>query len=333
MRSRWLSIAIFACSPLLFAGAPPRAADQQEAIRQFEVGNKWFEAADYEAARVAYQKSVDLVPRGSVFRNLGLAELELGRSLDALKHLRAALAAPDLNDAGRRKAEHDLERAYSETGHLSITTSAGASVSIDGQDVGTAPLAQPLDVTAQAHDLEAHLGAQSARLRVDAKAGATQTVDLTVAVAPPAPPVVPPPQPAVVPPAPAPAEPDHAAPEPAAFWTTRREVGLIVDGASLVAIGVGLYFNSAALKDASSTAGLSSTSCIGPSQPAACSTAGDEHSAQRTDATLNRVFLGVGIAGAAIGTTMFFWPSSRSRMALVPFASPYAAGLQLHGEL
>jgi hypothetical protein len=61
----------------------------------------------------------------------------------------------------------------------------------------------------------------------------------------------------------------------------------------------------------------------------------DAIGSQRTDTTLEGVFLGVGAAAVVAGAGIYFlWPkTSALHVAALPLVSPEGAGLQVRGEL
>jgi hypothetical protein len=320
---------------VIASGAPnAHAADpaaEQAAKKRFAQGSLLFKQGNYEAARAAFLDAYGLAPMGFILRNVAASEMRLGKPLDALRHLRGALAAPDLSSDRRAVVQKDLDEAYSATGHVGLNVADGAAVSVDGTAVeGQAPFKDPIDVMPGHHVFDARLGPRTAHVEAEVKAGAVQNVTLDLPPPPP-PPATVTASPVALPPPPA----EQPSQVSEGFWTTRRDVGVVVTGVGLVALGVGLGFDVASQNHASNATGiqLSSTACTGVSQPAGCNTFRSEQDAQRSDATLSRVFLGVGIAGAVAGVVLFFWPSSPSRVALGPMATPYGGGLQLRGDL
>jgi hypothetical protein len=335
-RARW-AVACGAMTLCLLA-APASAQDSgAEARARFGEGVKAYEQGDFERARLLFLQSLALVPRGSVFRNLGLAEMELGRPVDALRHLRAALDLPDLDAKRRSLTENDIREAYGETGHIFVETEDGATLKVDGEAVeGKAPFKDPVDVMPGRHMLDASFAAKSAHMSVDAQAGHLVRAKLSLEAPAPARP----PQPSmastavVAPPVlttPRTTESPPAQERP--FWNVRREIGtsLLVEG--LVSTGVGLYFFTQATdaqnRADAARAGLAPWSCSGPSQPPACGVANDAWSAQSTDATLNYVFLGVGVASLVAGVAMVLWPESSASVGIRPSVTPRGAGLHL----
>lgn len=351
MRNRWLFVAL--CSGVLLSLAPPAlavspdATSLKQAQERFQEGNRKFAAGDYEAARVAYQQSLVLAPRASTYMNLGAAELKLGDPVAALKHLRIAMAAPDLTADKKPVAERHFGDAYGATGHIAVLTSPGATVTVDGHEVeGRAPFAEQIDVTAGRHTLEAHLGERSSKFEVEAKPGQVSSIDLAIATAPSPPPATPEPSPAVAPstsPIPSSGTPVGAEsdiPQPSSFWNTRREVGLAVAGAGVLAIGAAVIFSVEGSNEGNHARSLASGlpsngACAGGAPPTGCGALQDARSSQKTDSTMSGVFLGVGGAAFVAGAAMFLWPSPAKggQTAIIPYFSPQGGGLQIQGEL
>jgi hypothetical protein len=327
-------LAVLALSPVSVAHAQDPSAAAAQA--RFNEGVAAYERRDFDRARVLFLQSVALQPRGSAFRNLGLCEMQMGRPVEALAHLRAALHLPDLDATRRTVTQNDLREAYAATGHLVIETADGATLAVDGEPVeGTAPFREPIDVTAGAHVLEAKSSDKKSLATVDARAGVLVVASLPIGGAGAttssgAPLVASGPLSDTLltggPPAASSAPP---------FWNTRRAVGLGLVAAGIASAAVGIYFytqaNDAEDRNDAARAGLEPWSCSGPSQPAACGIASDARSTQQEDAVLNYVFLGAGGAAAIVGATMFLWPNSRSMM-VTPSVGANSAGLRLQGE-
>jgi hypothetical protein len=347
MTKRWapaaLCCAVWLCTAGRASAADPDPQTVKQAQERLREGNRLFDAGNYEGARVAYEQSLVLVPHGSTYRNLGTTEIKLGDPVSGLKHLRLAMKAPDLAADRKSITKRDLDDAFAATGHIAVSTAAGATVTVDGNAVaGTAPFSDQIDVTIGKHTLEARLGAQSARFEVDTKGGQVSSIELAI---------TPPPSPAPAPAVPNASLPPSSSPSLATmpevpvregtpeFWNTRRDVGVAVGAAGLVGLGVAAYFDAQAgsqgNRATSLLAGLSSSgACAGSAPPAGCSSLRDAHDSQKTDSTLSVVFLGIGGAAFVAGAAMFFWPasSSSSQTAITPFFSPQGGGLQIRRE-
>jgi tetratricopeptide (TPR) repeat protein len=317
--------------------APARAADTVVAARAEKLFYEGLDALgrrDYERAREDFEASVALVARGSALRNLATVDWALGRHLDALKHLRAALQTADLPAEMRVRASADLDAAYAATGHIAVNTDAGATVLVDGARVdGTAPLGDPLDVEPGVRVVETRLGDRVARSEVDAKPGVVVKADVRVG------PALGPPASAVPTPTEAPRDRDGSEGwTPHSFWNTRRGLGAALTGVGVasLAVGVGFFVEAVSQEDraSSAAAGLGPSSCSAPAPPASCATLTDALSAQRTDAVVSRVLIGVGIVGALAGGAMLLWPEPvrTHGVAVLPLIHPSGSEIAVEGK-
>jgi hypothetical protein len=312
--------------------APPENASAE---RLFYAGLDALNRHDYEHARQDFEASVALAPRGSALRNLATVDWALGRHAYALRNLRAALATTDLPAEMREGARKDIDAAYAATGHIKVSTDAGATIAIDGQPVeGVAPLDQPIDVEPGAHLVEAHLGDGAGRAQVDAKAGVVVNAEVLV-------------RPASLPPAAvaraeapsvAPVD-DHALePRSPSFWSSRRIVGTVAVAAGLASVAVGAVYFGAAVRDenraTSAAAALGPSSCLGAAQPAACAAFNDATSAEWADGQTSRALVGIGAVAAVIGAALVFWPEKwhLRGISLRPMGAPTVAGGSVAGS-
>ena len=101
-----------------------------------------------EAALEFFTQANTARPSGVARAQMGLAAQALGRWVPAYDHLRAALATDDEFVARNRTTlEGALETVQTHVGRLELRSAAsGASVQINGRDVGTLPLPGPITV-------------------------------------------------------------------------------------------------------------------------------------------------------------------------------------------
>ncbi len=100
----------------------------------------------YERALAAYIKARELVPNPKIFFPIATAEEKLEKWVDAATHYRLFLGqAGEIDAKLRADAEKRLENVKLNVGVLALAISPeGAQVSIEGNVVGTSPLAEPL---------------------------------------------------------------------------------------------------------------------------------------------------------------------------------------------
>jgi hypothetical protein len=102
--------------------------------------------AQFENAVTAYRRAIEAGDDVAVYVDLANAEDKLGKLDDAVKHLRRVVAVP----AGVRpdvvkRATARLEDLSARIGFVTLAvTPAGASITLGGTEIGTAPLPEPL---------------------------------------------------------------------------------------------------------------------------------------------------------------------------------------------
>jgi hypothetical protein len=321
------------------AGRPAHAEAMADA--RFREGLRAYDKGDFDAARLDFLQAQAIYPRPSSLRNLALAELETKRPLDALQHLRAFIADVGTTPDRRALAERNVAEAYGKTGHLAISAPDGAHLTVDGKDVGVAPLKDAVDVEVGPHGVDMVGGPTTLHESVIAAAGKLTEVAFVppvvagnahvvgigpavVAVAPP--PVV------------RPGEPEHHG-----YWNGRRTVGVIIAGVGAVGMVVGGVFGAqrgSETSDANAALASITPRSLGACAPAsasnasACSALTSARSSNSSDANIEGPMLVGGGVLLAVGLITAFWPSPSSPppTALVPMAGPHLAGLSWSGS-
>ncbi len=316
-----------------------QAPEAPRAEQLFYEGVRALHEQAYERARTLFEQSLAIAARGSVLLDLAKAEWALGRHVDALKHLRAALERFDLPADNRQPAQRGLARWNAAVGHIAVNTDAGARVQVDGRPIdGAAPFADPIDVEPGVRVVETRLGALSGRAEVDAKAGVVVEANAFVARASPAPSMMSTlSSPPAAPPTPGAAALPADTPSSGTFWNPRRLVGVGVAGAGVVSLVVGGVFFAVASSDehraTAAASGLGPSGCSGASRPPACSSQDMAVASERTDGTISRVAIGAGIAAVVAGAMVAVWPSASTRdVAIAPAINSNGGSLALEGK-
>lgn len=342
--SRLAPVMLFACSASAMvllprearAGSPPSLTAQSEAQARFQTGLKYYDARDFESARLAFTQAYAVLQKPAILLNLALSEVYTDRPVEALEHLDRYLAETNLPEDKRERAKRAYDEAFKKTAHLALTVVPGTDVKVDGEAVS--PIPPLVHLKPGAHLVEGVRGKLTKTVAVDAVAGETTKVDVRLADDPG--------QAAT----PSPAKPDatvHAgappftAPPPAGgaettFLGWRSITGLALLGAGSVA----LVFGVVARGDASD-AGDRATSLSGslPNDGSTCTTTPsptcnelarsvqDRNDAQaRSDVLL--VTGGAGLAvGAGFVASAFLWPHRRASQAARLGPGPTAFGL------
>lgn len=332
-RRRWIASWGLAVA-LVVVTAPGLAADPPTAAGYLKQGLERFSREDYEGARAAFDHAYHLEPVAGTLFNLALSELRSGHPLEAVRHLRAYLEAPDaLPDKASAVRAKLLPRAEAQTARLQIDAPNGAAVVVDGVRLGSAPLTSAPDVGVGDHEVVAALGLWTQSLRVSAKAGEAVAVHFTMPEPSPVSPVVPPPPAAA--PVPASQRPMH---EGGGGPSTAKVVTFVVGGSLAVAAGsVGLGFSVASASSANHAAVLraelpSSSSCAVSPRPSACAPLAQDNANGQRDYWLGVGFyVAGGVLAASTLATLFLWPNEARKQAwtLSPMLAPRAAGAAL----
>ena len=149
-----------ALASLLAASSAPRPALAQvtdavraEAREHFDRGLRLFNQQDNEGALAEFQRAYELVPHPMVLYNLGLVLSAAGRPIQAVEAFDKLLASPAGLDAGRlARAKDERARQAALIGEVTVTSSVeGATVEVDGFEVGKTPLAAALRIAQGSH--------------------------------------------------------------------------------------------------------------------------------------------------------------------------------------
>lgn len=333
-------------APLLFAASLavslPASAQglsaQDEANARFQTGLKYYDARDFESARLAFTQAYAVLQKPSILLNLALSELYSNHALDAIAHFEQYIGDASMPADKRDKAKRHLDEAMKKTGHLQLRTAPGAEVKLDGRAL--APPYGTVHVMPGAHTLEASLGGRSRSASVDAKAGETTSVDLAFegdaasAAALAAPPSAAPP--ADLPPPPE--EPPPASPT-ATRWGTGQYIGAVGAGAGVLAIVGGALFLVAkgasddGVTDLERTIAENGDTCSGATPSRACQDLEDKRDERDRNGTVGVALLvGGGLALAAGITTFLVSPrraSSAENLRILPIATGRRGGFVL----
>ena len=311
---------------VLSMAAVARADDRatREAQARFVEGLARVKSGDFDAARMSFTQAYAVLHKPDILWNLALSEQKSGHFVEALGHFRQ-LERDAATTADRTRAGKHVTELMAATAHVEVAAPAGSQVSVDGAAVGTAPLVDPIDVTAGPHHIEVRT-AQGATKSADADAvvGTVARVSFLQGDASPAPAVAPTPTPA---PAaaggPSPTEAQPPSPQPGTgepppvtmthgtFWDARGITVVVAGSAAIVAGGLGIAFATVSSNDASTASTLrqQNPSCTTASQSAGCaqlaSTTDSQHGAYVASRGL---WATAGILAVGAVCTYFFWP-------------------------
>ncbi|MBN1611486.1 MAG: PEGA domain-containing protein [Polyangiaceae bacterium] len=173
-----LSLALAAATGL--AWAEPKA----EAREHFDRAMALVDQGALEQAIVEFRRAYDLMPHYTVLFNIGQAYVALGRPVEAVDAYTRYLeeGAERATKARRAEVESELLRQKAKIGEITVRVEPpGARVSVDGEDVGQAPLGQPVRLAEGSHTIEASLaGHDPATSQVSVVGQGQQTVELVL---------------------------------------------------------------------------------------------------------------------------------------------------------
>lgn len=193
MRSlRWLFLpAVLAAvqpAPVAAQPAAPAAAPSSEAEQLYREGMDFVTKQKWPEAEAKFRRAFELNPTYDTANNLGQAEIKLGKVRDAAEHISFALRNWPVagKKVYREAAAKSLEELRGQLGAVTVEGSVpGALVSVNGREVGRAPIAYELFVDPGAVTVEAKLdGYQDARQVLTAEKGKKYAVKLAMERAP-----------------------------------------------------------------------------------------------------------------------------------------------------
>ncbi|MCL2724871.1 MAG: hypothetical protein FWD69_10590 [Polyangiaceae bacterium] len=275
---------------------------------RFKEGLAALKAGNCERARVNFTQTLSLEPEnGDVLVNLAVAENCTKNYLEGLRHLKQYFASPKANqDTDREITQKLYDKLWNATGHLKISADRGEAIVLDDAKLGSAPLADVVDVNVGSHRVTA--GGRT--VDVNVAGGETKNVDL--------------------------ASPESPTREKK---PVRNTAGWIVPGAvgalGVVGLGVGVGFaiSSKSAKDTENSL-RATVPCVDASS-AACGQLKDARNSVSNRATVSTVGYvagGVLIVGAV--ATWFLWPQSKQTMGMKvsPVVGAGTGGLDFSGS-
>jgi hypothetical protein len=181
---------MYATSLVLFAilaQTSPSTGDSQnkaQARALLDQGTKLYEQGDVAGALEKYQAAYATFPSPKLMFNIGQANRDLHRQLEALEAFEKFLAdAPEASPDMAADAHKSIFQLQKKLGQIQIDCmTSGAEVSVDGKNVGRTPLPDLIWATPGHHQITAkHESVAPAVEEVDVKAGSVSNVTLRLA--------------------------------------------------------------------------------------------------------------------------------------------------------
>lgn len=175
-----LALALIALLPLSAAAQSPR----DRAAEHFERGITFYNEERFDAALAEFLEAYEIDPAPEAMYNVARVYSALGRAVEAARSYERYLSEGGraIPGARRREAERALAEQQSRIGFLNVQADVeGATISIDGVDVATTPLAQPIPLAAGSHNVEVRAASREPVRSAVAIAG-RETTQLTVSL-------------------------------------------------------------------------------------------------------------------------------------------------------
>jgi hypothetical protein len=349
-RSLLLSVAFATASITTAASAQVDAREQARSA--FNRGVERYEAADYQAALVAFEEAFRLAPHPAVRVNMANCYERLGRPIEAIAHYERFLAeGQNVPERQRREVEQTLATLRLQVGTVRLLVRPeGASVRVDGE---LRAAAEPLSVLPGPHTIEVSLDGYTTSTREIAVAGGrTSELSIELERTPIAEPIAEPP----VEPEP---EPDASEPAESAAGLANADQPYVTDEVERDEGGGFRLETPTVIAGALSAAVLVTAAVLGilalgaqsdfddsdaiaqdttrPLDERARAYADSVDASDRADAlSLTADILGIaGIVGLGVTGILFFAQDDESgesaRLGIAPIASREAAGVVLNG--
>ncbi|MET0340444.1 MAG: PEGA domain-containing protein [Polyangiales bacterium] len=182
-------IALVTQAPLVHAQsaderAAPTEQQKRDASTHFNRGAELFSEGVYRGALVELKRAYEIAPNYRVLYNIGQTHVALGEFVEATEAFQTFLAqGGSAVDASRRsELETQIGLLKKRSAQVSIEVDrAGARVAIDGEEVGTAPLAGSIAVNVGQHRITARTDdGATASEEIDVAGGDVREVSLTL---------------------------------------------------------------------------------------------------------------------------------------------------------
>jgi hypothetical protein len=185
---RFLLVAVVMLLALLNPALAHASEDAREAARRhYERGLALTNAADYGGALSEFRQAYAKSPNFAVLYNVGQAEAVLGHPVEAIAALSRYLkdGGAEVPEPRRTEVEAQIRQLQAKLAELTVATDqVGAIVRIDGKEIGTTPLYEPVRLAAGRHVVALIAGARTETSTVDLAEGERRTLSLSVPEAP-----------------------------------------------------------------------------------------------------------------------------------------------------
>lgn len=309
-------------------------AERDQARALYDEAIQYGKKGEYRKAKASLSAAWSLIKTWEIAVNLGSAEMRLGRYRDAAEHLtwgiRDGSAKEGESYAPLVKARSLLAEAMTHVGQVKLhSDSPGASILVDEEVVGRAPLTDPLYLDPGEHVITAlPANPELVSLKLDVRVQPGDSLERYLRFTPSPQKTAEEPDPVL----------EKTASSGGSFFEARTLVPVTLGGLTAVSAGVALAFTikaSAANSAATDWALRTGGNCDVPSS--ACAGLEDARD-RRNDANriANVAWVSAGTLGAATLITTFFWPkaassTSRAGLRVVPRTGDDMRGVLVTG--
>lgn len=152
-----LLLALAPCTLTIPAVAQTGTDDPMTAMARarFKEGVEFYDKGEYDQARASFLQAYALKKHPAVLLNLAWSCVKSGHVLEGKKYFEQFLSeGKEITDKQRADANDGLTQARAKLARIEIQATSGTEVTIDGEKVGTAPLADAVGVEAGAHTVK-----------------------------------------------------------------------------------------------------------------------------------------------------------------------------------
>jgi Tfp pilus assembly protein PilF len=191
--SVWMVLAL--CAPAVAAPKKTeQTAEQKEADRHFKSGVALYKEAKYAEALAEFERAYEIAPHPLVLYNIATCHRELSHYGEAVKYYQRFLSEgkDKVAPARLKEAQTELDGVLARIARLTVTIKGGegATVILDGNELGTMPIEGPLIVPPGEHRIVVRApGKNDAERSLRVASGDEVEVTLQLTDAPKAPPV------------------------------------------------------------------------------------------------------------------------------------------------
>lgn len=140
-----MAVAVLVVSLAGGALAQKKGGDKASAKKFLASGDRKFAKSDYDGALADYKAAYEAYPDNRIYYAIAGAEEKLGRHLDAFRHYSSILEeGGEVKPELRRDIQRRLEGVKKHLAAIRFAIEpSGATIFVDGHEIGTSPLAEP----------------------------------------------------------------------------------------------------------------------------------------------------------------------------------------------